>query len=101
MEFVPPYETPKELPPQKPFRIQYTIKEAAYMLCTHENTLMKWLEEFDVPSYKIGGKGKNFVLHKDLEVLIRRSAMDDTDHIWKNEEKVYGKVKENWEEYID
>ena len=101
MDFVDPIRKPEELPPQQAYRIQYTMKEAAYMLCTSENTLEGWLKKNDIPTYKINGIGKNFVLHKDLEVLVRRAAYEDTDHVWKNEDKVYGKVKQNWDEFID
>lgn len=59
------------------YRIQYTMKEASFMMCTSEDTLMKWIKEYDVPIYKMSGKGSNFILHKDLELLILRGAVMD------------------------
>lgn len=69
----------------KPFRLQYSIKEASYMLDTSEDTLMKWCRDYDCPVHKIGGKGKNYVLHDDLVKLIEDSkqVIDLLDAIYK------------------
>ena len=75
------------------YRLQYKYKEAAYMLNTSENTLLKWLKEYDIPSYKINEKGDNFVLHKDLEVLITRGAVYN-GYVF---EEFYGAIKSNWD----
>lgn len=82
----------KEPEQNRTYRLQYKMKEAAWMLHTSENTLMKWIKEYDIPYYKIGGKGDNFVLHKDLEVLIRRGAI----HYNMQYEEFAGEIYNNW-----
>jgi hypothetical protein len=62
-------EEVKEL---RPYRLQYSLKEAAYMLDCSEDTLRNWATRFDVEIYKINNKGKNYVEHDDLVTIQTR-----------------------------
>lgn len=50
----------------RPYRLQYSVKEAAYMLSSSERTVNEWIRTGKLESYKIGGKGKNFIRHDEI-----------------------------------
>ena len=65
--------------PQAPYRIQYKMKEAAYMMSVSENILKEWCCAYDIPIYTIGddisGKKHKYVRHDDLVLIIKRGAV--------------------------
>ena len=65
--------------PQGSYRIQYKIKEAAYMMNVSENILKEWCSAYDIKIYTIGddvsGKKHKYVRHEDLVSIIRQGAI--------------------------
>ena len=56
----------EEVEKLRPNRLQYSLREGAYMLDTSEDTLKTWATLFGVEIYKINGTGKNYISHNDL-----------------------------------
>ena len=69
----------REPAPQGSYRIQYKIKEAAYMMNVSENILKEWCSAYDIPMYTIGedasGKKHKYVRHEDLVSIIHKGAI--------------------------
>lgn len=65
------FKKEEEVKEVKPYRLQYSLKEAAYMLCSSENTVKYWCEDY---LYKIDGRGHNFIKHDDLVGVIEKRA---------------------------
>jgi len=61
----------------RPFRLQYTMAEAAYMLCIKNgDTVREWADRFGIQVYKIKeSDGKWFIKHNDL-VRLLAAAVD-------------------------
>ena len=58
----------------RPYRLQYSVKEAAYMLSSSERTVIEWIRTGKMKAYKIGGKGKNFVRHDEICRLVDKES---------------------------
>lgn len=61
----------EEVKEVRPYRLQYSMPEAAYMLSTSENTAKKWCKGY---LYKIDGVGFNFIKHDDLAGVVEQKA---------------------------
>jgi len=65
----------------RPYRMQYNMTEAGYMLCVSAETVKKWADKFGVPVYKIkDSDGKWYIKHDELvrllEVAIDQHSYD-------------------------
>ena len=66
--------TEKEVNEVRPYRLQYTFKEAAYMLCVRDSeTVKKWCKDWEIPYHQIGNSREKFILHDDLVKLIDKA----------------------------
>tara|TARA_B100001123_G_C14727341_1_gene795553 strand:+ start:35 stop:349 length:315 start_codon:yes stop_codon:yes gene_type:complete len=61
----------EEVKEVRPYRFQYSMKEAAYMLSTSESTAKKWCKDY---LYKMNGEGHNFIKHDDLVAVVDQKA---------------------------
>ena len=65
--------TDGDLTELRPYRLQYTMKEACYMLnIKSEASLKKYCEDFEIPIYKFGYDDRNFISHNHLVELIQK-----------------------------
>lgn len=106
-----------EKPQALPHRLQYSFKEAAYMLSISTNTgneqVKRWCDELCIPYFKMNenpDKGKNYITHSNLVRLAKAKRHyhtswyegDDPDiqaRIWDDEIGAY--VWWNGDEIID
>ena len=77
----------------RPNRLQYTFREACYMLCIKDpDTLKKYLDKAQIPYHKFGDDDRNFVLHDDLVKLLEQMINDEP--VSKMVEATYDKTKQ-------
>lgn len=69
-------EDVKEL---RPYRLQYNMVEAGYMLSVTPETVKKWADKHQVSTYKIkDSDGKWYITHNHLVELVEKSAHEWT-----------------------